>query len=170
VPPHLANVWQLSDGLVELVRTSGTTLRTLTIEHAPLFNIALSHLRKTTGDNTLVMLDDATGASMRAANRLFEVGMNLRLADAMRGPSRGLTISGHYDWQLLDGVRFWTEVVRPSVAQMALGLCCADLPTLVILSIFEATDVPELQVRNFDALLWDVVKIARTAYVKKTLH
>lgn len=167
VPPVLANLWQLSDGLIELVRTSGTTLRRLSIEHPRFYELALAHLRKMTGNPSLVRLGDDIGASVRVAEHRFMLVMNLRLANAMRGPSRGLTIVGHRKWKLLDGVHIWTTFVRPSLAQVALGLCCADLPTLVILSIFAEIDVSELEVRNFDALMWDVVKMVRTAFVNK---
>ncbi len=67
-----------------------------------------------------------------------------------------------------NGVRAWTEEVRPALAAVALGLCSADLPTLVMLEIFAQFKHPVLSLRNFDVLMWDAVALVRTAFVKKT--
>jgi len=129
---------ELSDGLVELVRKARPTLRLLSVRSL------LQKVKKNRADV-----------------------VNLRLADAMRGPSRGLVIDGCDEWMLLDGMHSWVSSVRPQLAEVALGICGADLPTLVILSVFEEMAVPELALRNFDGVAWDVVKVVRSAWCAK---
>jgi hypothetical protein len=129
---------ELSDGLVELVRKARPALRLLSVR----------------------------GLLKEVKNNRADV-INLRLADAMRGPSRDLVIDGCGNWVLLDGMRSWVSSVRPLLVEVALGLCGADLPTLVILHVFEELAVPELALRNFDGVAWDVVKVVRSAWCAK---
>lgn len=75
-------------------------------------------------------------------------------------------LSRHRDVATM-GVSGWTKEVRPVLAQVALGLCSADLPTLVIVEVLSELDLPILRLRNFDVLIWEAVALVRSAFVKK---
>lgn len=85
----------------------------------------------------------------------------------VRLPLTGPKWHGLSNDRLLRGVDGWIAEVRAVLCQVTLGLCCANLPTLVVLEVFMQCDVPALRVRNFDVLMWQVVALVRTKFVQK---
>jgi hypothetical protein len=146
VASNIAHLWQASYELTDMVAQLGTALQSLRIQQP--------------------VIDHDRGAREFAESFCFPA-TNFRLAQAMRGHLRKLSISGSQYWYLLRGMESWTVLVRPHLAEVALGLCAADLPTLVILSVFAQLNVPELLIRDFDFVMWNTVALVRTAYVKK---
>ena len=129
--------WQVSDELIAMIRAFDTTLRILSIEQ-PMHDVDL-----------------------------FDGWQKLRVAHALRGRNRALCVDwAHNGGALLHGMLSWRRDVRARLLPVALALA-PELPVLVVLAVFGELDVPELEIRNFDAVMWDTVKVVRDAAMKK---
>ncbi len=130
--------WQVSDELIAMIRAFDTTLRVLRIG-LPEHDVDL-----------------------------FNGWQKLRVAHVLRGRNRALCVDwAHNGGALLHGMLSWRRDVRARLLPVALALA-PELPVLVVLAVFGELDVPELEIRNFDAVIWDAVKVVRDAAMKKT--